>query len=117
LRPQAFWIDKTGRLKLVNLRGAGRPVGDGKLTLAEATYLAPELSVGHTPTASGDLYACGALLYELLVGRPPFVGAGTTELAVKHLAEPAPSLKQVLPDLPADLAALTDSCLKKAPEE
>ncbi len=117
LRPQAFWIDKGGQLKLFDLRSAGEFIAGGPLTLVEATYLAPELSAGQQPTERGDLYAVGVLAYELLVGRAPFTGSAPTELALKHLTEPSPDMAQVRPDLPADLCALVGRCLSKTPEE
>lgn len=117
LRPQAFWIDKGGQLKLFDLQGAGDSIADGTLTLVEATYLAPELSAGRQPTERGDLYAVGVLAYELLAGRAPFTGSGPTELALKHLTEPPPDVAQARSDLPADLCALVGRCLSKTPEE
>lgn len=117
MRPQAFWIDKGGQLKLFDLRGAGDSIGGGLLTLSEATYLAPELSAGRQPTERGDLYAIGVLAYELLAGRPPFTGAGPTDLALKHLTEPPPDVAQTRSDLPVDLCALIGRCLSKTPED
>jgi serine/threonine-protein kinase len=117
LRPQAFWIDKGGQLKLFDLRSAGDSIAGGPLTLVEATYLAPELSAGRQPTERGDVYAVGVFAYELLAGRAPFTGSDPTELALKHLTEPPPDVAQARSDLPADLCALIGRCLSKAPEE
>lgn len=117
LRPQAFWVDKGGQLKLFDLRSAGESIAGGPLTLVEATYLAPELSAGRQATERGDVYAIGVLAYELLVGRAPFTGSAPTELALKHLTEPLPDMAQVRSDLPADLCTLVGRCLSKAPEE
>jgi len=117
LRPQAFWVDRAGRLKLADLRGAGQPIGDTPLTMAEATYLSPELGGGQPPSAPGDVYACGVLAYELLAGHPPFIGASPTELVVKHLVEPAPDLLRTRPGLPPDLTALVARCLSKDPAD
>ena len=113
LRPQAFWVDKAGKLKLFNVQHAGEPLASATLTLSEATYLAPE----QVPSVRGDLYACGALAYEVLAGRLPFVGGDMTELAVKHLSEPTPDLGRVAPDLPAELVTLVTRCLAKSPDE
>ena len=113
LRPQAFWVDKAGKLKLFDVQHAGEPITSATLTLPEATYLAPE----QTPSVRGDLYACGALAYEVLAGRLPFVGGDMTELAVKHLSEPTPDLGRVAPDLPAELVKLVTRCLAKSPDE
>ncbi|HEU4323503.1 MAG TPA: serine/threonine-protein kinase [Roseiflexaceae bacterium] len=115
LRPHAFWIDKAGRLKLVNLRGAAQSPAGAPLSLAEAVYLAPEQGASESPDPRADLYACGVLAYELLAGKPPFVGASPAELAVKHLTERAPDLGLIHPGLPAALVDLVERCLAKDP--
>ena len=117
LRPQAFWVDKAGRLKLYDLSHAGEPISAATLTLAEALYIAPEHAAEAQPAVPGDVYAVGALAYELLAGRPPFAGGDITELAVKHLSEPAPDLQRVRSDLPSELTALIGRCLAKQPEQ
>lgn len=117
LRPQAFWLDRAGRVKLVNLHGAGDQSFGERLTVAEATYLAPEGGSGQPPSARSDLYACGVLAYELLAGRPPYSGSTPAELAVKHLSESQPALGRARPELPPDLCALVGRCLAKSPLE
>ncbi|NJM05284.1 protein kinase [Candidatus Gracilibacteria bacterium] len=113
LRPQAFTIDRTGTLTLVDLCGRGAAPQPGELSLAEATYLAPELSAGQPAVAASDIYSWGALLFELLAGRPPFVGRTPTELVVKHLSEQAPPLAASRADLPPALLELIDRSLHK----
>lgn len=116
LRPNAFWVDRAGKLKLVNLRGAGSGNPPGPRTLAEATYLAPECAPDAPPTLQADLYAWGALAFEVLAGRPPFNGSTVTELAIRHMSEPAPDLARIRADLPPDLCALVGRCLAKSPD-
>jgi serine/threonine protein kinase len=117
LRPQAFCVNKNGQVRLVDLRATGEPISSQDMTLIEASYLAPELGPGQPPTISGDIYACGVLAYELLVGQPPFAGATTAELAVKHITAPPPDLKRIRPELPIQLTHLIQCCLAKLPEE
>src|SRR5205823_1138443 len=82
-----------------------------------AGYMAPEQAAGHGhdvgPTA--DVYALGAILYELLTGRPPFVAEGWQQTLerVRH-DEPAPP-SRLRPDLPPELETVCLKCLEKEP--
>lgn len=126
LRPHAFTVNKSGQLKLVDVRGAGLALHEAPersdvvynvATLGDATYLAPEIGLEQTPTASGDIYACGVLLYELLAGQPPFTGATPAEVVMKHLSAPAPDLAALRPGLPPEVAGLVERCLAKTPAD
>lgn len=114
--PQAFWVSKTGRLKLINLREADQPINAHAMTVAEATYLAPELSANQSPTVQSDLYACGVLAYELLTGSVPFTGSNPAEIVMRHTSEALPDLRSTHPELPTDVIELITRCLDKSPD-
>ena len=84
-------------------------------------YIAPELCEGSfNASAKADLYAIGALLFELLTGRPPFEGRSTAEVFYKHVHEPPPRLLEStdLPDCQnEDLETLLLDLLAKNPDE
>jgi serine/threonine protein kinase len=88
-----------------------------RAVLGTASYMAPEQAAGDKqaigPTA--DIYALGAILYELFTGRPPF-RADTRELTIHQLLseEPAP-LSRLADDVPAELEAICLKCLEKDP--
>lgn len=88
-------------------------------TTARLRYLAPERSgrIEATADARSDLYALGALLYELATGRPPFESDDALELLHAHIALPPrePSLR--CPGVPPLLSALLMKLLAKAPED
>ncbi len=84
-------------------------------------YIAPELcESSRSVSIKSDLYAVGALLFELLTGFPPFVGRSTAEVFFKHVHEPAPLLLDVSP-IPGcaceDLEALIANLLAKDPDQ
>ncbi|MCB9549639.1 MAG: serine/threonine protein kinase [Myxococcales bacterium] len=82
--------------------------------LGTPRYMAPEqLQAGGGVGPWTDVYAAGAVLFELLAGRPPFAG-GPAELVSAHLYEPPPSLPAAIP---ADLAAVVARALAKASED
>ena len=81
-------------------------------------YMSPEQarSVKHV-TAASDLYSVGAILYQMLAGRTPFVGASYNELIANVLNGPTTPLVQLRKDVPAELAALIDRMLAREPAE
>ena len=79
-------------------------------------YMAPEQAVGRTDIGPpADIYALGAMLFELLVGRPPLVGLSTPDTLRRIVTEPAPSPRALCPTVPRDLAAICLRCLEKEP--
>jgi serine/threonine protein kinase len=87
---------------------------DGQL-LGTPHYVAPELIQGFEATPASDLYALGCVLYECVVGEPPFAGRRLSELGFAHLVEPAPDPRERRPDLPADFALALLTALEKEP--
>lgn len=95
----------------------GGSITSTKESLGTPCYMAPELTTGaRDADARTDVYGLGAVLYELLTGRPPFVA--TTPLdVVRMVREEAPVPPSVLnPLLPASLDAICLKCLEKEPE-
>jgi len=79
-------------------------------------YLAPEVVGGVAePGPAVDVYGLGAVLYECLTGRPPFVGANlaATLVLIQHADPPPP--RQLNPDVPRDLETVCLACLRKEP--
>jgi serine/threonine-protein kinase len=109
--------------KIADFGLARHSEGGSALTVSGArmgtpSYMAPEQAMGKTSTMGPpvDIYALGAVLYELLTGRPPFRGETPTEteLQVIHLDPVAPS--RLNPRVPRDLETICLKCLRKAPE-
>ncbi|HEX9104396.1 MAG TPA: serine/threonine-protein kinase, partial [Polyangia bacterium] len=75
------------------------------LVVGTPEYMAPEQAMGRALTPAADWYAVGALLYEALVGEPPFVGAPMGVMVQKQMETPAPPSSRE-PKVPADLDAL-----------
>jgi hypothetical protein len=77
-------------------------------------YMAPEQGRGGVVTPAADVYSAGAVLYEMLAGRPPFDGVSAVELALAHLSDAPPPL----PDsVPADLRRVVTRALAKDPDD
>ena len=78
-------------------------------------YMSPEQCRGLSDEIDGrtDVYALGAILFEMLCGRPPFVSSGMGDILVKHVIEAVPDPRGFTPDLPAHVLGLIGQALEK----
>lgn len=99
------------------------PSSGGTLTMAGTAlgtpgYMAPEQVAGEAVSTAVDVYAWGMVAYELLTGEHPFaVKASAQQLMVAQLMETPTPIRDIRPDLPADVAQLIMQCLEKEPEQ
>jgi tRNA A-37 threonylcarbamoyl transferase component Bud32/TolB-like protein len=99
--------------------------GSGPETLTQVgtsigtpTYMAPEQAAADPTTDHrADIYAFGAMAYELITGQPPFVASSPTRLLAAHMGETPKDPRVHRPDTPAPLAELVLACLAKNPDE
>ena len=103
IKPQNLLVRPDDTLKIADF-GIARPVDGTQLTLAgtvlgTAAYLAPEQARGEQVTRAADIYSLGAVLYELLAGRPPYTFESLDELTVQQREGPPPSVPGVSPEL------------------
>jgi len=88
------------------------------VTLGTPAYMAPEQIAGDRDVDQrADIYSVGVMAYELLAGRPPFVGDSREEVLRSHLTETPPALSAHRSDVPASLAELVMKCLEKQPRD
>ncbi len=105
IKPANVMVTPEGAVKVVDFgiaRASGDP--DATMTLAQAflgtpSYFSPEQARGETTDARSDLYSAGCLLYELLTGRPPFVGDDPVSLAYQHVHEEPTQVDTTIPAL------------------
>ncbi len=120
IKPGNLVLTNGGTLKVTDFGLAKQQVGDSNLTMegqfiGTPDYISPEQAQGSALDARSDIYSLGATLFEMLGGRPPFVGATPVSVVVQHLREPVPSLRHSNPDVPVPLAALIQRMLAKRP--
>ncbi len=121
VKPSNVWLTTDGQVQLGDFGLAAsldqsRVSVEGML-IGTAAYLPPEHLQGQKLDARGDLYSLGALLYEMLSGRPPFVGDNFVSLIAQHLNSTpvAPSCHGA--EIPPALDALVLQMLAKTPDE
>ena len=85
--------------------------------LGTPTYLSPEQASGGAPDARSDLYSLGAMLYEMVGGRPPFVADNPMAVVAAHLHETPGALRDLSPDVSKGFAAVVHRALAKRPED
>ena len=93
IKPANVMLTPNGTVKVMDF-GIARAVADTSATMTQtaavigtAQYLSPEQARGETVDSRSDIYSAGCLLYELLVGRPPFQGDSPVSVAYQHVRE------------------------------
>ncbi|NPV85711.1 MAG: protein kinase [Anaerolineae bacterium] len=80
-------------------------------------YMSPEQGMGHGVDHRTDIYSLGVVLYELITGRKPFQADTPMAVVLKHITEPLPRPKSVVPDLPDRVEKVIFKALAKQPDE
>jgi eukaryotic-like serine/threonine-protein kinase len=119
IKPGNVMLTPQGQVKVMDF-GIARAVADTSSTMTQtaavigtAQYLSPEQARGETVDARSDLYSTGCLLYELLVGRPPFVGESPVSVAYQHVREEPVPPSEFDPDIPPEVDAVVLKALTK----
>jgi serine/threonine-protein kinase len=134
VKPSNLMLTPEGRLKVLDFGLARRRAWAAELPASELeaetwsrtapglivgtpAYMAPEQIAGDVLEATADVYAAGCVLYELLAGRPPHVGASTAEVLRRSLTETPRAVAELRPEVPLGLAAVVARALAREPGE
>ena len=119
IKPANVMITPDGRVKVMDF-GIARAIADSAATMTQtqavigtAQYLSPEQARGETVDARSDLYSAGCLLYELLTGRPPFIGDSPVSVAYQHVREEALPPSNFTPGVSAAMDSVLHKALQK----
>jgi eukaryotic-like serine/threonine-protein kinase len=122
VKPENFLVNDEGEVKLIDF-GLAKKAKRGLTKLfslkskpqGTPSYMSPEQIRGEALDQRADVYSFGCVLYELIVGNPPFTGTKLDELFQKHLKSPPPALDAVGKNLTSEFAQLLKRCLSKDP--
>src|SRR5689334_2503719 len=123
IKPGNVMLTPAGDVKVMDF-GIARAVSDAHSQMTQtaavvgtAQYLSPEQARGETVDSRSDVYSTGCLLFELLTGRPPFVGDSPVAVAYQHVREQAPTPSSLDADLPPEVDAIVMKALAKRVED
>ncbi len=107
IKPQNIMILENGLIKITDF-GIAMALNSTQLTqtnsvMGSVHYLPPEQASGKGATIQSDVYSMGILMYELLTGELPFRGDNAVEIALKHIKEPFPSVREKVNNIPQSI--------------
>ena len=122
IKPQNVLITPDGTAKLTDFGIARSIDATHGLTMAgqivgTAAYLSPEQAKGQPVTAASDVYSVGAMLFELITGRPPFVADTAMATALMHVDDPVPAVRALRRDASPAIAAVVARAMAKPPAD
>jgi len=121
LKPGNVWLTVDGTVKLGDF-GLAIALDRSRMTLAgtmvgTVAYMPPEQAMGGNPDSRADLYSLGAMLYEMITGRPPFLGDDTVSVIGQHLNTPPIAPTWHNPECPSAMESLILQLLAKSPND
>jgi serine/threonine protein kinase len=123
IKPANVMLTPSGQVKVMDF-GIARAIADTSSAMTQtaavigtAQYLSPEQARGETVDARSDIYSTGCLLYELLTGRPPFIGDSPVSVAYQHVREEARPPSQLNPDVSQAIDNIVAKSLAKRVED
>ncbi len=123
IKPGNVMLTPSGSIKVMDF-GIARAISDASSAMTQtaavvgtAQYLSPEQARGETVDSRSDVYSTGCLLYELLTGRPPFVGESPVSVAYQHVREQAQPPSSLDDELTPEIDAIVMKSLAKRVED
>jgi len=123
IKPANVMVTPAGVVKVMDF-GIARAIADTSSAMTQtaavigtAQYLSPEQARGETVDARSDIYSAGCLLFELLTGRPPFVGESPVSVAYQHVREVPKAPSQLNPDVSESVDHIVAKSLAKRVED
>ena len=121
IKPQNVIVKADGSVKILDF---GIAIAKGSMQLTQANnvmgsvhYLAPELAKGDPATPQSDIYALGIVLYEMLAGDVPYKADQAVQVALMHMRDPFPSVREINPTVPQAVENIITRATAKDPSQ
>ena len=126
VKPENVMLRKDGYVKVLDF-GLARPTERHEVSMEAATlvnteigmivgtasYMSPEQARGQRVDPRSDIFSLGMVIYEMLAGRSPFIGATNSDIVASILKEDPPRLTDLSPDIPSELERVVNRALTK----
>jgi eukaryotic-like serine/threonine-protein kinase len=116
LKPHNVLLDAEDTVKVTDFgiaRAGASDITQAGAIMGTAQYLSPEQAQGRPVTEASDVYSIGVVLFEMLTAKAPFEGESAVAIALKHVNQPPPRPRDLVPTIPAELEAVTLKALDK----
>ena len=116
IKPQNIMISKEGKVKVTDF-GIAKAASSNTITsnvMGSVHYTSPEQARGGFSDEKSDIYSMGITMFEMLTGRVPFNGDTTVAIAIKHIQDPMPFLRDFVPEIPVSVENIVMKCTQKS---
>ena len=124
IKPANILISNSGQVKVADFgiaRALGASIEEGLTqtgsVMGTATYLSPEQAQGAQPDPRSDLYSLGVMMYEMVAGKPPFVGENPVAITYQHVHSMPTPLRDQRDDVTMEFEAIVAKCMAKSPKK
>lgn len=118
IKPQNIIISKEGKVKVTDF-GIAKAATSNTITsnvMGSVHYTSPEQARGGFSDEKSDIYSLGITIFEMLTGRVPFNGDTTVSIAIKHIQDDMPSMREIVPEVPVSVENIVMKCTQKSPD-
>jgi len=118
IKPQNIIISKEGKVKVTDF-GIAKAASSNTITsnvMGSVHYTSPEQARGGFSDEKSDIYSLGITIFEMLTGRVPFNGDTTVAIAIKHIQNPMPLMRDFVPEVPVSVENIVMKCTQKSPD-